>query len=233
MKVTVFSVATGLVLSACQPHAPMPSSLQPESDSRAEQLRKLAEAEAALPQEVREKLAELRKQSEALPRPTRLDTSTIQSIRDQDIDYALTWYFGERMRATSLSREAVLRSETPAFRTFYLSWLLEAEVLNGGFNQYFWNVSPELIGLTADALRSVGAEDALEIFLLASKRAESEASRRDELKAEGTLQAFSESYKSSGLEEYDHRFASLASAFAAKRLTYVRANADKLDGRSQ
>jgi hypothetical protein len=228
MKTTIFGIATCLALSACQSYAPMPSS---PPDSRTEQLRKLAEAEAELPQEVREKLAELRKQSEALPRPSHLDPMTIRSIKDQDIDYALTWYFGECMRTTKSSREATLRGESTAFRAFYLSWLLEAEVLNGGFNQYFWNVSPELIGLTADALRNIGASDALEIFLLATKRGEAEEPRRNELKAQRTLQAFSDSYKLSRLVEYDERFAALATAFAAKRLGYVRANDDKLEGR--
>lgn len=226
MKSAISCIAALLLLASCQ--SPKPMSLSP-SDSRTEQLRKLAEAEAALPQEVREKLAELRRQSDALPRPTHLDATTIQSIKDQDLDYALTWYFGERMRVMESSREATLLGETAAFRTFYLCWLLEAEVLNGGFNQYFWNVPPELTGPTADALRNIGANETLDIFLSATKRAEAEAPGRNALKEKGTLQAFSESYQSSRLDEYDNRFTAHAAAFAAKRIAYVRANADKFE----
>ena len=47
--------------------------------------------------------------------------------------------------------------------TFLSVWRLEADVLNGGFDQYFFNDSGNWAGIVADALRRVGAERAAQI----------------------------------------------------------------------
>ncbi|WP_289032100.1 DMP19 family protein [uncultured Paraglaciecola sp.] len=39
-------------------------------------------------------------------------------------------------------------------------WLLEADVNNGGFNQYFWNSSGDFANQVVSSLHKIGAEDA-------------------------------------------------------------------------
>lgn len=169
-------------------------------DSQAKLLRKAEELEASLPIEVRVKLAELRKQSDEMPRPTDLRRETLRSIKDQDLDFALSWYVTERVRVSGKGIQEVLSQEPPPVGTFYLAWLLEAEVLNGGFNQYFWNVSPDLVARTPDALRQLGDTEALEILRAAMTLGEEESAMREELKAQRSLSAFSQSYKQGRLK---------------------------------
>ncbi len=45
----------------------------------------------------------------------------------------------------------------PKDQVFFLIWALEAEVNNGGFNQFFFNSSGDHAAATAEALRTIGA----------------------------------------------------------------------------
>jgi hypothetical protein len=47
---------------------------------------------------------------------------------------------------------------SPAERVFFLVWELEAEVNNGGFNQFFFNSAGDRASVTAAARRAIGAE---------------------------------------------------------------------------
>jgi hypothetical protein len=46
---------------------------------------------------------------------------------------------------------------TPAEQVFFLVWWLEAEVNNGGFEQYFWNSAGDRAAATTEALDAIGA----------------------------------------------------------------------------
>lgn len=210
-----------MLITACDEREAMKN---PSQTSAADSAGKAAELPASVPSEVRGKLAELRPQADALPRPNDLRPETLHSIKDEDLDHALTWYVGEKMRDTGLSQEDVLRREPAALQSFYLVWLLEAQVLNGGFNQYFWNVSPELVGRTPQAVLDVGAGSVHDVLQSAIVRGRHEASMRNALKAQGTLQAFSDSYRHSKLDEYDKPFLNMVKDLRDRRVAYVRAN---------
>lgn len=45
----------------------------------------------------------------------------------------------------------------PKEQVFFLVWSLEAEINNGGFNQFFFNSSGDHAAATAEALRAIGA----------------------------------------------------------------------------
>ena len=65
---------------------------------------------------------------------------------------------------------------------------------------------------------------ALTVFEAAMQRGEAEAAMRTVHKGQGSLQAFSQSYKHSQLQPFDHRFAAQANDLMAKRITFIRAN---------
>lgn len=50
-----------------------------------------------------------------------------------------------------------LEALSPAEATAVGVWLLDAEVNNGGFDQYYFNTGGELAALTVQALRDIGA----------------------------------------------------------------------------
>lgn len=213
----ILALSLALLLEPGQAQTTMPSAHDPDVPPAAAWLK-------GLPPDVQEKLAELRGQSDALPRPKVLDAATLHGIADKDLVFAISWYVGERMRTSGLSREEVLRQEPVATRDFYLTTLLEAEVLNGGFNQYFWNVPHDLVLQTAAALGHIGAKSASEVFEVALLRGSEEAGMRRKFKAVGTIQAFSESYRHSQLQPLDDRFAAVTEDLAARRIAFLRAN---------
>lgn len=47
---------------------------------------------------------------------------------------------------------------TPAEQVFFCVWTLEAEVNNGGFSQFYFNSSSEVIAEAPGALRAIGAD---------------------------------------------------------------------------
>jgi hypothetical protein len=68
-----------------------------------------------------------------------LDPDTLAAVPDDKLeeavfDYALTRLGGD------FEREAeILATLPPGVRALYLTWQVEGEVNNGGFNQYYWN----------------------------------------------------------------------------------------------
>ena len=61
------------------------------------------------------------------------------------------------------SEEFDFASQSNAQKVFSTVWLLEAEVNNGGFSQYFLNSSAETAPFVVDALRTIGASKTAEI----------------------------------------------------------------------
>ena len=87
----------------------------------------------------------------------------IWSIEDKnDFLIALSGWLGSKC-AYGEAMERLSDAE----KTFYIIWGLEVEVNNGGFSQFFYNTSGNFANETADALRTVGADKTVEIYLRA------------------------------------------------------------------
>ena len=74
-------------------------------------------------------------------------------------EQTITWKTLER-RWGELGFDALSQSEREAISLFWL----EAEVMNGGMHQYFFNSSGDGAPLAASALRSLGATRSLELL---------------------------------------------------------------------
>ncbi len=116
---------------------------------------------------------------------------------------------------------------SPQEKTFVLVWGLEADLNNGGFNQYFFNSHSDHAAVVPDALRAIGAprtaaivERALEIF---PDGAPAERTTRQELLEE--LDPENDAFE--GLDReflaYPHDLTGLLAAF-------VRANRGSIRG---
>lgn len=207
MRYATLAVALGILASGCQP------------DSQAQHGGSRSKA-ATLPPEVLAQLDEFRKARQHAS----LDLPTLRQIKDEQLDRVILDYVFDRIdRSPEAKRDAVL-SLPSAFRTVYLSWLVEAEVLNGGFNQYFWNSSSDFADLTPAALTEIGSPEAARIMRQAIVTANAEWPITSRFREEGTVEAFIESYKHTRLNDYDGPFTSLAERFPALRLRYIRAN---------
>jgi hypothetical protein len=150
------------------------------------------------------------------------DVETLRSIQDEHLEQAILDYIFAKLDAQRGQRMRVISSLPPAFRTFYASWIVEAEVMNGGFNQYFWNSSSEFAEQTPAALTEIGDEVAAEIMRRAIAIAIIEIPSMKKFKSAATLDAFSDSYKHTELNDLDKQFCKRAEGFPTLRLRYVR-----------
>lgn len=150
------------------------------------------------------------------------DLATLRSIKDAHLEQALLDYIFAKLDARPRDRHKALLELSRGFQVFYLSWLVEAEVMNGGFNQYFWNPSAEFAEMTPTALLEIGDAAASEMMKQAIVTATAEISNMSQFKKSSTLDAFSESYKHTKLNDLDDPFCKRAENFPSLRIRYVR-----------
>ena len=112
-----------------------------------------------------------------------------------------------------------------ARKTIYFIWLLEAEVNNGGFNQFYFNPSGQFYNFIPEALLKVNAKLFADLTEKANKVYESENEKITE-KQDGTLEGFSESYENNPLNSFDDEFYNLYEKEDLMKLQveYIREN---------
>lgn len=90
-------------------------------------------------------------------------------------------------------------------QAIYIIWVLEGEINNGGFNQYYFNSSGEFADLAPDALKLVKANKFAELVnkanMLYKKEHKNITKNQD-----GTLEGFGKSYDDNPLNELDDEF---------------------------
>jgi hypothetical protein len=167
---------------------------------------------------------------EAEAKPTRPELTTItadalRALSGQDLDQAICQYVEKSLAEADNDRSALLQLPR-GLQVFYLSFILEVEVMNGGVNQFFWNSSSQMADLVPAALRELGSPAAAKIFEEAQLVANIEATRRTSFKEEETLKAFMDSYKETALSSFDDPLCALAENFPSLRAIYVRVHED-------
>jgi len=87
----------------------------------------------------------------------------------------------------------------------YVIWGLQAEINNGGFNQYYFNSSGQFAKMTPGALRLVGATKFADLVAKANGIFEIE-NKKITKHQDGTLEGFSKSYNDNPLNHFDDEF---------------------------
>jgi hypothetical protein len=108
------------------------------------------------------------------------------------------------------AREAdLVRALPPGVRAVYTTWLVDAEVNNGGFNQFFFNPAGQFAGDALAGYELLGAEDYAAVMRAAIATYEVERERLAPFYEEHTLETFSASYEHTQLGEIDQRYYAL------------------------
>lgn len=90
-------------------------------------------------------------------------------------------------------------------QAIYMIWLLEAEVNNGGFNQFYFNSSGQFYTHLPEALKFVGATKFAELTEQANAVYEKEHKTITQ-HLDGTIEGFSKSYENNPLNDFDSLF---------------------------
>ena len=175
-----------------------------------------------LPPESQEAMRQLMASAKPRPRLESVSPAELGRLDSGDREIAVIDWVGRHLDSSS-DAQLALESLPRGLQIFYLSFLVEAEVMNGGFNQFFWNSSSQYAPLIEHALVELGATQASSIFREAWTVAISENAGRSE-SGILSLETFSASYNETQLNEFDASFCELAMQFPALRLNIIQAN---------
>lgn len=164
--------------------------------------------------------------STVIEAPKELEPLTIEKI-DQTPDSALVWLIFEHIShglPSDPDQElAYILSLSKPQQVIYIIWLLEGEVNNGGFNQYYYNSSGQFAKLAPDALKLVGATQFAALTQAANKMYEKEKYRITRHQ-DGTSEGFSKSYENNPLDEFDDQFYKLKEPLGELQIAFIRNN---------
>lgn len=99
-----------------------------------------------------------------------------------------------------------VRSLSPGMRMVWGVFMVDGEVNNGGFNQFFWNSAHRYVNEASEGFRRIGA---FEHARLLDEAVERFAERKGSLVPfydRGTIEAFSESYDDNVFADLDDRY---------------------------
>jgi hypothetical protein len=164
-----------------------------------------------------------------------LTPEILGTIPDADVERAVMDFVDCKEKHLGGSTREALSSLPAGFRAVYCTWWVEAEVYNGGFNQYFWNSSGQFASDAVAGFELIGAPALARLMERAIAVHEQDAARLEPFMAENTAEAFSQSYEANPLEALDHEFYRLDSNTDIRktRIRFIRANPQLFVGECQ
>jgi hypothetical protein len=151
-----------------------------------------------------------------------LTEDVLRSIPDTELEQAIFDYAATRVGDDYDREVAIVRSLAPGTQALYSTWLVQLEVENGGFNQFFWNSSAAFAEDAVRGFEFFGLTDLAALTGDAIAVHAAEAHQMETLKRQGTIEAFSESYKHTKLEPLDERFMALSDTISPARIKRIR-----------
>jgi hypothetical protein len=152
------------------------------------------------------------------------DVPTLEGIDDALLEQAILDYVLEKYHADD--RAEVLDTIAPGFRAIYMTMIVEGEVNNGGFNQYFWNSEGRLTRYALEGFIRIGAPEYADLLTRATTAWRREQPGLKHFKEDGSMEAFMASYQETSLGAFDDDFYALAavSDLSALRIGYIRSH---------
>ena len=111
----------------------------------------------------------------------------------------------EKLPKESAREYETVLTWTRSRQSIFVIWWLEAEVNNGGYNQFYFNSSGQYYKLLPDALKLIGAYKFADLTERANKTYEQEKEEVTKHQ-DGTVEGFSKSYQDNPLNKYDNEF---------------------------
>jgi hypothetical protein len=163
-------------------------------------LSKKAKADRALDEQIEKSIEDFMTQ----PVYKKLTIQIIDSTSDESLLQTVFDNLSQKFSAGKDEYKTVLEFNRSQ-QAIYVLWELEAEVNNGGFNQYYTNSSGQFANLTPNALKLVGANKFSELVNRANRIYEDENALIKKYQ-DGSTVGFSKSYEDNPLNELDDEF---------------------------
>jgi hypothetical protein len=152
-----------------------------------------------------------------------LDPQLLASIPDDKLEQAIFDYVATKLEGHYDNEVHIVDALPPGVRALYVTWTVEAEVNNGGFNQYYWNTEDRFSEQAVESFEFFGAVKHATLMREANAVRANESATLAKFKDRDTLEAFSQSYEESHLGPLDERFHKLDENLSALRVAKIRA----------
>ncbi|MDA3843461.1 MAG: DUF4375 domain-containing protein [Candidatus Kapabacteria bacterium] len=163
-----------------------------------------------------------------IPSYRKLTEDIIQKTADDDLGQLVFNNIEILMEDDPREEFDIVNSLSKGQQMIYSTFWVEAEVYNGGFNQFYFNPSGVFAEMAVYGFKIIGADDLSDLMEKANTIF---IENRDLLEAfnDGTAESFIESYKDNPLNDLDHIFNDLDEQIDIKVLKakYIRENIDE------
>jgi uncharacterized protein DUF4375/uncharacterized protein DUF1629 len=131
-----------------------------------------------------------------------------------------------RVKGSAEEQYRTVRSWSPGLRMLWATQLVDDEVSNGGFNQYFFNTGGHFVDEAIAGFKLIGAPERAELVAAAAEQLLRDAPQLRPFYEKGTLEAFMESYRHTDLSTLDAAWHS-ATEFSSRRTRYIRSHPEE------
>jgi Domain of unknown function (DUF4375) len=139
----------------------------------------------------------------------RLTAELLASLSADEVPEAIVQHVHLRIGKDTEREPEIVRSLPSGVMAVYTTWLVDAEVNNGGFNQYFFNPAGQFAGDALAGYELLGAEPYAAVMRSAIATFEADRDRLAPFYELHTPEALKESYKHTDLGEADQRYYAL------------------------
>ena len=161
------------------------------------------------------------------PRYRELTPDVLAAISADDVGDAIVQHVALKIAERGEEARAdVVRGLPAGTQAIYTTWLVDAEVNNGGFNQFFYNPSGRFAGLALAGYELLKAEDYAAVMRAAIATHEAEREPMLRYYEANTPEAFSESYQRTELGDADQRYYALGDQIYGIWASFVRDRAE-------
>ncbi len=152
----------------------------------------------------------------------------LKSIPDDKLEMAIIDYItGCKLKNKENDEPRIIKEMNPGFRYIYITWVLDGEVNNGGFIQFFYNTSGAYNDELAADLHAIGAFKTEKIAVEAISLYNKERALHTKVKKDGSMKSFMSSYGESGLGRLDDLFYKSGEDLGSLRIKYIRENTEQ------
>ena len=155
-----------------------------------------------------------------------LSREDLENLDDMELEFAINNALFEYIGDNYRHEYKKIKKLSKELQYFYATWSFEAEVNNGGFNQFFFNSSNQFLSECSEGLAYYKANDYLLLLEDAIKVYNSEIDLHNRVKLKGTIEAFSKSYEETDLNDIDDKFYSIDGSITQFRVEMIRKNLD-------
>jgi hypothetical protein len=178
-----------------------------------------------LPKEIQEKLDKSLEAFNNRPIYKELTEQIIDTTSDENLLQLVFDNLSEKQPADYVKEYEIVMSWNKPRQAIYMIWVLEAEVNNGGYNQFYFNSSGQFYKHLPEVLTLVGAYKFADLTKRANDTFEKENPKITQYQ-DGTLEGFSKSYDDNPLNKFDDEFYDLYDTENLQEIqvNYIRKN---------